>query len=89
MLGIRSEDIYNQVDESKKDCAILKCKIEFIEKLGHEIYAYFKIDNQQLIARLKPDTDIMKGTMTDLYFDMEKMYFFDKHTGENIIYAED
>ncbi len=58
--------------------------MKFIEKLGHEIYAYVQFDDQQIIARLKPDSEIVKGSMTELFFDMQKMYFFDKLTGERI-----
>ncbi len=81
VLGIRSENIYHQIKESEKDFAVLNCKIEFIEKLGHEIYAYIVLGDQQIISRLKPDAEIMRGSMIDLYFDMRKMYFFDAITG--------
>jgi multiple sugar transport system ATP-binding protein len=84
VIGIRSEDIYNQINDSKKDYTVIKCKIEFIEKLGHEIYAYLQFDDKQIIARLKPDAEIAKGSMIDLYFDISKMHFFDKLTGEII-----
>ncbi|MCK5134929.1 MAG: sn-glycerol-3-phosphate ABC transporter ATP-binding protein UgpC [Bacteroidales bacterium] len=84
ILGIRSEDIYNQMNESEKGFTVLDCKIEFIEKLGHEIYAYFQIGEQQIISRLKPDVEIRKGSMINLFFDIGKMYFFDKLSGENL-----
>lgn len=84
VLGIRSEDLYSQGDIEGKEFQALACKIEFIEKLGHEIYAYVQIGTQQIIARLKPDSEIEKGSQTKLYFDMKKIYFFDKLTGERI-----
>lgn len=81
VLGIRSEDIYNQINENEKDFAVINCQVKFIEKLGHEIYAYIQLKDQQLISRLKPDAEITKGSMTNFYFDISKMYFFDKLTG--------
>jgi len=84
VAGIRSENIYNQADRNAREFVSLTCKIEFIEKLGHEIYAYIQFENQQIIARLKPDSEIVKGSVTELYFDKQKMYFFDKLTGERI-----
>jgi len=84
VLGIRSEDIHHQINNSEKVFAVLKCKIKFIEKLGHEIYAYIQLQDQQLISRLKPDAEIITDSMTNLYFDINKMYFFDKQTGENL-----
>ncbi|MEN8227949.1 MAG: sn-glycerol-3-phosphate ABC transporter ATP-binding protein UgpC [Bacteroidota bacterium] len=85
MLGIRSEDIYYQSNEGEKNCTLVNCKIEFIEKLGHEIYAYFHLGDQQVISRLKPDAEIMKGSMINFCFDNHKMYFFDKLTGAKIM----
>ena len=84
VLGIRSEDIHHQINNSEKDFAVLKCKIKFIEKLGHEIYAYIQLQDQQLISRLKPDAEIITDSMINLYFDINKMYFFDKLTGANL-----
>jgi multiple sugar transport system ATP-binding protein len=84
VLGIRSEDIYNQGNTGDRRFKVLSCKIEFIEKLGHEIYAYIQLQNQQIISRLKADTEIEKGSKINLYFDIHKMYFFDKLTGANL-----
>jgi multiple sugar transport system ATP-binding protein len=84
VLGIRSEDIYNRTKENKNDYAELGCEIKFVEKLGHEIYAYFQLQDQQLISRLKYDAEIMKGSLVSFYFDIRKMYFFDKLTGVNL-----
>ena len=86
ILGIRSEDIYNQINTSEKGFAVLNCKIDFIEKLGHEIYAYIQLQDQQIISRLKPDAEIMEESLINLYFDINKMYFFDMLTGANIQY---
>ncbi|KPL17029.1 MAG: hypothetical protein AMS23_01175 [Bacteroides sp. SM1_62] len=84
VLGIRSEDIYYQAGESKNEFAVLSSEIKFVEKLGHEIYAYLQLQDQQIISRLKYDAEIMKGRVTDFYFDIRKMYFFDKYTGANL-----
>jgi len=88
VLGIRSEDIYSVMDSDKKEFRAFTCKIEFIEKLGHEIYAYVQFGDQQIIARLKPDSEIVKGSITKLYFDTKKIYFFHKLTGERILTPE-
>ncbi len=41
--------------------------------------------SQQIIARLKPDSEIVKGSMTELYIDTKKIYFFHKLSGERIL----
>jgi len=84
VLGIRSEDIHHQINNSEKDFAVLNCKIKFVEKLGHEIYAYIQLHDQQLISRFKPDAEIITESLINLYFDINKMYFFDKLTGANL-----
>jgi len=81
VLGIRSEDIHNQPYENKKDYAVLECNIKFVEKLGHEIYVYIQLENEQIISRLKPDAEPVEGSRINLYFDIAKMYFFDKISG--------
>lgn len=78
ILGIRSENIYNQDDDKRKKYAVLNCEIQFVEKLGHEIYAFIQLQDRQIISRLKPDTEVETGSITNLYFDISKMYFFDK-----------
>jgi multiple sugar transport system ATP-binding protein len=84
VLGIRSEDIHNQAADGNYNFAELSSEIRFLEKLGHEIYAYFQLQDQQLISRLKYDAEIMKGSLVNFYFDIGKMYFFDKATGVNL-----
>lgn len=81
VLGIRPENIYNQIDDNEKNYAMLDCEIQFIEKLGHEMYAFIQLQDNQIISRLKPDAEIKKGSRLNLYFDISKMYFFDKLTG--------
>lgn len=81
VLGIRPENIYKQIDDNKKNYAMLDCEIQFIEKLGHEMYAFIQLQDKQIISRLKPDAEIKKGSRLNLYFDISKMYFFDKSTG--------
>jgi len=81
VLGIRPENIYKQIDDNEKNYAMLNCEIQFIEKLGHEMYAFIQLQDKQIISRLKPDAEIKKGSRLNLYFDISKMYFFDKSTG--------
>jgi hypothetical protein len=54
----------------------LKCK------LPNNSYA--SLQNQQIISRLKADTEIEKGSEINLFFDIRKMYFFDKLTGAKL-----
>ena len=84
VMGIRSEDIQYNVNVDDKNFITLRRKILFIEQLGHEIYIYFKLQNKQIISRIKSDNSLQKGEEIDLLFNIKKMYFFDSETGERI-----
>lgn len=86
VIGIRSENISNHIDKdaSETEYATLDCKIQFIEELGHEIFAFAKLSGKQIVARLKHDAEIAIGKPTKLFLDINKMHFFDKESGEVI-----
>jgi len=84
VLGIRSEDIHSQPEGDDHNYAELECSIKFVEKLGHEVYVYIQLENQQIISRLKSDAEVEEGISIKLYFNIGKMYFFDKASGECI-----
>lgn len=75
-LGIRPENIHDKLEKPNHEYVILKSKISFLEQLGHDVYAYSQLAEKQIISRLKPETDIIKGSEIDLYFDISKMHFF-------------
>ena len=83
VLGIRSENIYKHIDENanNNEFAILKCEIKFIEEFGHELFAFTKLNNNEIVSRLKHDVEIMIDKLTELFLDINKMYFFNKITG--------
>lgn len=86
VIGIRSENIYDQRDKDllKSDFAVFDCKIQFIEELGHEKFVFVKLNGKEIVSRLKPNADIEIDKSTQLFFDINKMHFFDKETGNRI-----
>ncbi len=83
VIGIRSENIYDRIDKEmhKSDFAVLDCKIEFIEELGHEKFAYAKLNDKQIVSRLKPNAEITIDKPTKLFLSINMMHFFNKKTG--------
>ena len=83
VIGIRSENISNHIDKdaNKNEYAVLSCKIQFIEELGHEIFAFTKLNGKQIVSRLQHDAEIAIDKQTTLFLDINKMHFFDKETG--------
>jgi len=86
ILGIRSENIYDQIDnkEHQSEYAVLKCKIQFIEELGHEKFAFAKLNDKEIVSRLKPNAKITIDKQTNLFLHINKMYFFNTKTGKVI-----
>ncbi|MCB9352490.1 MAG: sn-glycerol-3-phosphate ABC transporter ATP-binding protein UgpC [Lewinellaceae bacterium] len=84
VLGIRPEAIHLRKQTDKENYAVLNCKIQFVERLGHESFAFFLLQDKQLVARLKPEEPIRPGEEVDLFFEVDKMHFFDKVTEEVI-----
>lgn len=81
-LGIRSENITNIIDpKSENDFASFESKILFMEELGHEKFAFVKFNNEEIVARLKPDNEITIDEKMKLYLQKSKMHFFDTDSG--------
>lgn len=86
IMGIRSENIYDRIDKEmeKNDFASLNCTIQFVEELGHEKFAFAKLNGKEIVSRLKPNAEITIDKPTTLFLHMNKMHYFSKETG-NVI----
>ena len=80
ILGIRPEDIHefdaSKVDASQKFIA----NIEVGEPMGNEIFIYFNIGDTQIVGRLPSFVNAKRGDLLDLFFDINKLHFFDVET---------
>ena len=85
-FGIRPENI----DINGARGSSLKGTVSVVEQMGNEVYIYFSLGNQQLIARISGETDahdfkaLDYGTPTRFMVNMEKCHIFDKETEQNI-----
>ncbi len=79
VLGIRPEDIYDKLfyKESAPESTI-KLTVEVIEPLGSEILAYLTTGNNQMVARLQPQTEISVNEDVEMVLDMSKIHIFAK-----------
>ena len=86
VIGIRSENISNHIyeDANNSEHAVLSCKIQFIEELGHEIFAFAKLNGKQIVSRLPHDAEIAIDKQTTLLLNINKMHFFDNKSGDVI-----
>lgn len=84
IMGIRSENIFVEIENKEQhesEYATLNCKIDFIEELGHEKFAFAKLNGKEIVSRLKSHTKIFVDQPTKLFLDINKMHFFEKQTG--------
>lgn len=81
-LGIRPEHFDVENNGNPK----ISVKVDLIEMLGSEKLLYFKINNNNVIAKSSPDIDISNGAQIDLFVEIDKAVLFDAETTANIDY---
>lgn len=83
VLGIRPEFI-EEVTEFDSTDAFFTAQVEVAELLGAEKYLYSKIANQEFVARVKAESQILGGQQVKFKLDMDKVHFFDITTTDVI-----
>ncbi len=77
-LGIRPEDIHDKEGTGK---AAVKSFLEVVEPMGNEIFIYFSLDRIQFVGRIPADRIPQTGAAVTLYFNRDKLHFFDFESG--------
>jgi len=78
IFGIRPEDIYNpKFPASDIQEAIVECKVDLLELMGDEIYAYLMAGTKDLVARVDARSDYKIGDKIKVAFNMKKFHIFD------------
>jgi len=75
ILGIRPEDIHYEGDYSLQKSS-LNIKVDKVELLGSEAYAYMNVAGEEIISRINPRLDIKSQQNLNFYFDLEWAHFF-------------
>jgi multiple sugar transport system ATP-binding protein len=84
-LGIRPEHIHIQPVKGEGTSVPFSADIQFVERLGHESFAFTALGPHQIVARLTPDEPIEPPVSMTLHLDVSKLHFFDKKTGERVL----
>lgn len=82
VCGIRPEHIY---DGFRKTNSTLIGKVDFVELLGAQQYAYIKCKEEKITCALSVENLLEKNKEIKIYLDEEKMHFFDKESQKNIL----
>jgi multiple sugar transport system ATP-binding protein len=83
-MGIRPEDIKSNARRAGKNNYNQQVRVDAIEQMGNEIFVYSVLGTTQVISRFSPDAEVKADGFTDLYFNLDKMHFFDAETEEVI-----
>jgi len=82
-LGIRPENISTSKLDDDKHYEITTT-LEVVEPMGNETIIYFNMCENQIIARVQSDESLNTNSNYNLYFNSEKLHFFETET-ENVI----
>jgi multiple sugar transport system ATP-binding protein len=77
-MGVRPEDIYDSATTTiRPSFNQHEVNLEVVEPMGNEIFLYFPIDGIQFTARIPAREKPQAGTKRLVYFDTDKLHFFD------------
>jgi len=90
VLGIRPEDIYESADADRLTAsAPIRAHLDVVEPMGNEIFLYFELGGKDLVARIDVRTPPSVNSDVDLVLDTESLHFFDKETGESLLFGRE
>jgi len=78
-LGIRPEDMHESKAQDQ-GASIFEAKVEVVEPIGHEIYLDVMVGNNEIVARVSPDTPVKVGQTIKLAAVVDKLHAFDTQT---------
>ena len=87
LLGLRPEDFVSTDDAHDGKHGIIQATVQRAESLGSELLVYLSINaaaSRPLTVRLDRRTAIQQGTPARIGVDLQRLYFFDPHSGAAI-----
>ena len=82
VLGIRPENVSLRGEYGKG----IKCHVDIVECLGYEYVLYLSVNNITIICKETTDIGLIKtGDDIEMFFDTDKITFFDSETEERIV----
>ena len=84
VMGIRPEYVHDDEVSLNKADVIFESKINVYELLGAEVFLYFDIADNNVTARVEPNTPARVGDVVKFCFDIDKINVFDKESEQAI-----
>ena len=86
MLGVRPEDLHIEpeiVENAGK--SVFRTEVTLDEMMGSEIYLYFNLDREKMIARIPSKYNAKMGDHVKLAIDPDTIHIFDPETEKAIV----
>ncbi|GAB4209440.1 MAG: ABC transporter ATP-binding protein [Roseiflexaceae bacterium] len=86
-FGIRPENIHDAhfVPPGIDAAARMNARVNVVEPLGSEVYAYVENGGKEMVARLDPRTGARTGQPLEVSVDMTRMHIFDRETEKALV----
>jgi len=84
VIGIRPENIHGDNGLNISSYSPFIITADAVEPMGSDSFLYFKIGQNNLVARLRPETAPLTGQSTTLFLDRNKLHFFHSESGERV-----
>ena len=84
VMGVRPRDISVHKGGPSKD-VVCECKVDVVEPLGDEQIVNLTVGDDLIKAVAAPDLAFEMGEAVGIDFDVDKIYVFDKSTGQAVI----
>ncbi len=81
VLGVRPEHIHGDNGLNIPSYYPIQIKVDAVEPMGSDSYLYFKIEEYNLIARLRPENTPVPDQHVTVFVDRSKLHFFHPDTG--------
>ena len=81
VLGIRPEDMTNVTDSMPASTEVISCNVKAVEATGSDLFVIFELGGQEVLARMRADTNVAAGDSIEIAFDMPKASYFAESTG--------
>ena len=86
MLGVRPEDLHIEPEfVEKAGSSVFRTQVTLDEMMGSEIYLYFSLDGEKMIARIPSKYNAKMGDQVTLAIDPDTVHIFDPETEKAIV----
>ncbi len=81
-FGIRPEHLedVNLISSEDRESSVIEAPVDVVEHLGNELLVYMTVGGKQVVARLKPRSDVHNGGKIRLHVDNDQSHLFDTDT---------